>query len=540
VSTDEQAETGYGLPFQVDKCQEYAARCGYILVAEPVTDDYTGKTAFRPGMNILLDLITTLRLDVVIIHRTDRLGRRASVQDILEGEIEARGARVEYVTATYDRTTAQGRGMRRVQGVFDELDYEVLVEKLRDHKYAAVKRGSIIVTRPPYGYCVVVERNDRGKRIGNRLEVVDEEAHIVQQIFDWYINGDEAGQPLSITAITDRLTAQRIPTRGDSPGGNRRKHPVGVWCESHVNSILRSETYIGRWHYRKTKCVPIPGSDKSKQVAAPREEWLCVPVPAIIGEETFKAAQQRAQRNAALAKRNRRYDYLFSGMLSCSTCSTPARRISYVGQHGYRSKRHYRCSSRRTRYTRLCHMPNFGEAAIDQVVWQWIKEIVCNPEQVVYTLEQRQQIAVEENKRIQELIKATDRLIADKHAEQERVLTLYKRGKLDEDRWEAEDVACQQEIDGHEKQRAELAAQLVKSHYTPEYLADVKAACASIAMGIEHFNLAERRKTYELLEFHASLAVEDGMKVAYVECVLSLDIKRLEVEPASAIAFSLS
>ncbi len=211
-----------------------------------------------------------------------------------------------------------------------------------------------------------------------------------------------------------------------------------------------------------------------------------------------------------------------------------------MGQNAYRNKPWYRCSSRRTRYTQLCDLPNFLEAAIDRVVWQWIKELMCNPDQVTYTLQQRQRIADEQNERIHKLLSATDRLIAEKRAEQDRVLTLYKRGKLDEERWAAEDATCQQEIDGHERQRAQRAAQLVKSQYTPEYLADVKAACASIATGIEHFNLAERRKVYELLEFRGNLAVEDGMKVVYAECVLNLDTKRLVAEPTSVIAYSLS
>ncbi len=83
--------------YQVERCKEYAERRSSTLVHDPVSDDYTGKTAFRPGLNQLLDLVQPLRVDVVIVHRTDRLGRRASVQDTLEAEIEARGTTIEYV-----------------------------------------------------------------------------------------------------------------------------------------------------------------------------------------------------------------------------------------------------------------------------------------------------------------------------------------------------------------------------------------------------------------------------------------------------------
>ena len=69
----------------------------------------------------------------------------------------------------------------------------------------------------------------------------EEEAEVVRMIFEWYIHGDDTGQPLAVTAIAARLTERRILTRGDvaRPGGFRRKYPPGVWSESVVNTILR-------------------------------------------------------------------------------------------------------------------------------------------------------------------------------------------------------------------------------------------------------------------------------------------------------------
>ena len=39
VSTDEQAEQGYGLLYQIERCKERASLRGYTLVHEPVTDE---------------------------------------------------------------------------------------------------------------------------------------------------------------------------------------------------------------------------------------------------------------------------------------------------------------------------------------------------------------------------------------------------------------------------------------------------------------------------------------------------------------------
>lgn len=121
----------------------------------------------------------------------------------------------------------------------------------------------------------------------------------------------------------------------------------------------------------------------------------------------------------------------------------------------------------------------------------------------------------------------TTKLIAEKRAERERVMVLYKKGKLDDERWEQEDAQCAQELTGYEKERAELEARLVQSEYTPDYIADVQEACARIAKGLANFTREERREAYELLRLRVRIAVEDSEKVAYVEC--ELDTERLSL-----------
>jgi hypothetical protein len=178
-------------------------------------------------------------------------------------------------------------------------------------------------------------------------------------------------------------------------------------------------------------------------------------------------------------------------------------------------------------------MPNFTEREIDAVVWPWVGEITTNFDKVERTLLHQQEDEENQNARIKAMIATTERLIAEKQAEQVRVLSLFKKGKLDEERWEVEDNICQQEITSHEADRAKLVAQLAQPRYTPEYFADVRIACATIARGYANFTAEEKRRTYELLDVRVQLAVEDSCKVAHATCVL--DIKRLVVKPAGVI-----
>lgn len=526
VSTDEQAKSGNGLEYQIGQCQAFATTNGYSVI-EIVTDDYTGKTAFRPGMNALLEMLTSHRIDVVIIHRTDRLGRRAAVQDLLEGEIEARGAGIEYVTGKYDRSTAGGRFVRRVIGAADELDYDNIVEKLREHKYEAARRGSVVATRAPYGYSYVKQKGENGKTI-TQLAINEEEAQIVRMLFEWCAYGGIDGKPITLGAISKRLSDMGVPTRTDS---RKRKTADGYWAPSTVRFLLKSEVYLGRWHYRKSKSVAVPGQDESVAIPAPRENWIYVPVPAIIDESTYQAAQERLKVNKeqALAQWKRKYTYLFSGMITCAACKS-----AYCGNPGSEKRwfRYY-CMGKRKRPTAKCTSPLVMEHILDEAIWPWIEEVVTNPDQVLETLQQRQQTINEQNAHVQSMIAMTDKLIIEKRAERERVMALYKKGKLDEERWEQEDAQCAQELVGYEKERVALEARLVQSEYTPDYIADVQEVCARIAKGLANFTREERRAAYELLRLRIQIAVEDGEKVAYVEC--ELDTERLNLSTKRSI-----
>lgn len=189
--------------------------------------------------------------------------------------------------------------------------------------------------------------------------------------------------------------------------------------------------------------------------------------------------------------------------MTCEKC-----KHAYIGE--YTDKQRYRCSARRARFFVRCDMPWYTEEEIDHEVWEWITGIVVNPDKVEEVLTERQRTADEQNARVRSLIATTDRLIAEPQAEQDRVLTLYKKGRLDEERWEAEDAQYTKAIAARQAERAKYVAQLAKVSYTPEYIADVKATCARIRVGFDAFTSAERRDAYELLDLRLQSRLKTG------------------------------
>lgn len=105
------------------------------------------------------------------------------------------------------------------------------------------------------------------------------------------------------------LSDEGIPTkmdRGLKAGPTKRPENRGQWSRSTISGMLRNKDYTGQG---------------SRMKSLPQEERIECPIPAIIDEETFQAVQALLARNKALAKRNRRREYLFSGgRLRCGRC----------------------------------------------------------------------------------------------------------------------------------------------------------------------------------------------------------------------------
>ena len=202
VSSEDQKDEGYGIPEQVEKIRQYISDHHYHLVETTgfategidylsgfFQEDHTGKTAIRPAVLALMNALEAHKIEVVVVHRTNRLGRRDAVQQILEKEFQARGVRTEYVNAQFDLDTPNGRFMRRIYSNLDELDYENIINQLRNGREQAAKEGSVVLARPPYGYQVIKEESTTG-RIIHKLEIVEKEAEIVRLIFYWYVYED--------------------------------------------------------------------------------------------------------------------------------------------------------------------------------------------------------------------------------------------------------------------------------------------------------------------------------------------------------------
>ena len=115
---------------------------------------------------------------------------------------------------------------------------------------------------------------------------------------------------------------------------------------------------------RVTRPLRKPGKFPRRQVGGlerPREEWIEIPVPALVSEEQFEQAQEQLAANKRHATRRTKEPTLLQGMLVCRRCGyayyrcstrTSKRKLYYyrcLGSDGWRYEEGVRCASRPVR-----------------------------------------------------------------------------------------------------------------------------------------------------------------------------------------------
>jgi hypothetical protein len=101
------------------------------------------------------------------------------------------------------------------------------------------------------------------------------------------------------------------------------------------------------WHENAVLRRPgRPGSIRADRPGSPRpdEDWIAVPVPPIVSEETFAQVQAKLDGNQQGAARNTRHEYLLRALISCGAC-----RLGCIGRQTAAGYRYYLCRAAPTR-----------------------------------------------------------------------------------------------------------------------------------------------------------------------------------------------
>jgi site-specific DNA recombinase len=361
---------------QTAALREHAAQARLDVPEEWVFEDegHSGATLVRPALEALRDLAARGCLDVVLCYSPDRLARKFAYQALLLEEFARAGVRVEFVKGPRG-DTPEDQLLVQFQGIFAEYEKAQLAERYRRGKAHRARTGSVnVLSGAPFGYRYVRKTD----LCGAAYEVLEHEAALVAEMFRRYADDGAA-----IADLARWLTGLGVPTR---TGKNR-------WDRSVVWAMLRNPAYAGRAVFGKTMATSgTPGLNRVarlqgrttpravKTVDRPREEWLEIPVPAIVGEVTFARVQQRLEDNKRFAARNTKVPSLLQGLAACSACGYGYYRTS--ARTARRKIYYYRClGSDDYRYEggRVCGNQPVRADYLDTVVWDHITALLADP-----------------------------------------------------------------------------------------------------------------------------------------------------------------
>ena len=384
VSSEQQAKENT-IASQVDALQERIKQDGWACDDELcfIDDGYSGGTLVRPALERLRDVAAAGGLDRVYIHSPDRLARKYAYQVLLVDELRRRGAELVFLNRKIG-TSPEEDLLLQVQGMVAEYERAKILERSRRGKRHAARRGRVnVLSGAPYGYRYVSKHEGDGEA---GYQVVLEQARVVERILGW-VGVDR----LSIAEVCRRLKHEGIP----SPRGK------DYWDRTTVWGILKNPAYKGSAAFGKTRIGqmrprlrPQRGQAEHPRRAystydTPAEDWIHIPVPAIVSEELFDTvAEQLAENRVRNRQSKRGVRYLLQGLLTCRGCGHAfyGKALSLsAGKGKRRDYAYYRCigmDAYRFGGQRICHNKQVRTDLLEVAVWEDVCSLLAEPERV--------------------------------------------------------------------------------------------------------------------------------------------------------------
>jgi site-specific DNA recombinase len=370
VSTQQQKE-GATIESQKALLLQHARKSGFEIHPEWTFEDngISGSKLARPALDRLRDFASEGLFEDVFILSPDRLSRKYAYQAILMDEFNENGVKVHFQNSN-DPVTPSDHLFIQMQGMFAEYERAQIAERSRRGKKYKAKNGSVsVLSTAPYGYRYIKGYD----QVSASFEINDKEATIVKMIFELYVK-----KRLSIAKIQTYLLDHQVR----SPKGHT------IWCRTTINTILKNSTYIGMAYFgKKEPCEPlttrlagrrvrINGRRQPKRGSRLRDkkDWIEIPVPSIIDNDTFELAQELMAKNKMQSIRNAKPGSLLQGVISCKECGYGFI-TTYSGKksegYGY-----YRCSNR----DKKCTNPGIRIKPLDEAIWGNLISILESPE----------------------------------------------------------------------------------------------------------------------------------------------------------------
>lgn len=314
VSGEEQKIKGLSLEAQQERLEAYAKEKGWIIAGVFIDAAKTARKNMRKRGEFqrMIEAVKRDEVDVLLFCRLDRWFRSVADYYKIMEILDAHNCNWKTTDEEYDTSTANGRLYINVKLSIAQNEADIGGERIEVIFDSKIAHGTVISGSCPFGYRI----NDK-----KQLEVVEEQANIVQDIFDYYEK-----------SVSKYSTVKYV----------RGKYGIN-WSLTTIGRIISEKLYTGVYdrngRYNDNFCPPI------------------------INSEQFERIQNLSERNVYFAPSGR--IYLFTSMLKCAECGHNL--AGHVATHRKANQHYYRCNQ----YT-LRGRCSHNKSAREDYVEQWL------------------------------------------------------------------------------------------------------------------------------------------------------------------------
>ena len=268
----------------------------------------------RPVMQILLSEVEDGKWEGVLVVEVERLARGDTIdQGIVAKAFKYSNTSIITPQKTYHPSNEFDEEYFEFGLFMSRREYVAINRRLQRGRIASVMEGKFVGSCPPYGYQKVKLNNQKGFT----LQIIKEEAEIVEFIFEWYTKGyleEGSYKKLGMKRIADKLNEKNILPKKS-----------GQWSPSTIRGILTNPVYIGkiRWNFRPVVKKTVNGK---LQKMRPRNKTNdCYIIEGIhepiIDDTTWQLAQDfLKEKYIQVIPRHREMRNPLAGLLKCNLC----------------------------------------------------------------------------------------------------------------------------------------------------------------------------------------------------------------------------
>ena len=331
VRTNRDGE-GFSIPAQREACLRRVEELGATFIAEYIDAGESARSADRPQLQELLERLRTERdIDIVVVHKIDRLARNREDDVNINLAIKKAGARLVSVTETID-DTPNGMLMHGIMSTLAEYYSRNLATEIVKGMEQKVKKGGM-TGMAPIGYKNVQYFDGESTKPRRTVETDSERAPLVTWAFEAYASGD-----YTVRQLAEALAEKGLRTKGT------KHRPSQALRPQEVHKLLQNRSYVGlvRW--------------KGEEFRGSHEPLVSI--------ETFARVQSILHSRAQSREKPSKHTHYLRGTLFCKRCGSSMGFVRAKGRSDYYD--YFFCWSRHKRTG--CDLPYVSAEILESQV----------------------------------------------------------------------------------------------------------------------------------------------------------------------------